>query len=637
VVAARPDAGALARRLAHGRADARAILDELYAGHDVAALEAALLEAVHDAVSGRDAELQALDAAREADPTWFQDARHVGYVAYADRFGGTLEGVRARLDHLEQLHVTYLHLMHVLRARPGDNDGGYAVMDYGAVEPSLGDRDDLRRLATELRRRGISLCLDLVMNHTAREHPWAVAARAGSAEHRGMYLVFPDRSVPDEFERTLPEVFPELAPGSFTFDPDLDGWVWTTFHHHQWDLDWSNPRVLVEVLRIVLDLADLGVEVIRLDAVAFTGKRLGTTCQNQPEAHLIAQALRAYLAMAAPAVVLKAEAIVGPAELLPYLGVHRTQRRECHLAYHNQLMVAIWDGLATGDATLAGASLASLPPTPSDTSWVTYFRCHDDIGWAIDDAVAAGAGVDGAAHRRHLAAFYRGDAPGSFASGAAFSTNPAAGDERTCGSAAALAGITRAVADGDEAALELAIRRVLLGHAVVFGWGGIPLVYMGDEVALGNDTSYLADPVRRRDSRWLHRPPMDWAAVERARRAGTVEQRVFDGIRHLAAVRRSTPALAAGGETWVHHLEPRPLLAWERRHPRHGRAYGLANLAPRPVELTAEALGWAGLDEPRELLGGDVAVDAERILLGPYAAAWFVDDLDAGVHPRRPR
>jgi amylosucrase len=639
-----PDADArVAERVAAYTPVARALLAALYPSADLDALEARIITVVNAAALTRSPELRNRDVRHEIRPTRFQDADQVGYVAYADRFGGSLAGVAARLDHLEHLHVTYLHLMNVLKARGGENDGGYAIVDYADVEPALGQWADLAKLAGELHAREISLCLDVVMNHTAAEHPWAVAARAGSKVHRDYYLVFDDRTMPDAYEQTLPEVFPEMAPGNFTWDEDLRGWVWTTFHAYQWDLNYANPDVFIAMLDVMLTLANAGVDVLRLDAIAFTWKRMGTNCQNQPEAHLIAQALRAYMSIAAPSVLLKAEAIVSPRDLVPYLGAHRQQRDECHLAYHNQLMVMLWSSLATGDARLATESLSLLPPTPRHAGWVSYLRCHDDIGWAVDDAVAATLGLNGPEHRQFLCEFYRGDAPGSFALGAPFSSNLEAVDERTCGTAASLAGIERARRDGDPVALDLAVRRLLLGYAVVFAFGGTPLIYMGDEIAMVNDWSFLDRPERRADSRWLHRPAMDWMTVDSlAADDRDVERRVFEGLCAMARVRRSTPALSGGADLWMHRLDQSALLAWERRHPVHGRFYGIANVSAEPVSVTAEVLQWAGLDEPVELLGDALGSDVHltqpgtagsRLHLGPLAVGWFVDRLDGGVQP----
>ena len=342
------------------------------------------------AYAAREDELHRLDLRRSLAPDWFQRPDIVGYAAYADRFADTLAGVAERTEYLKELGVGYLHLMPLLQPRPNPNDGGYAVQDYRTVRPDLGTMEDLRKLTRRLREEGISLCLDLVLNHVAAEHEWARRARAGEQRYRDYFLVFPDREWPDAYEQTLPEVFPDFAPGNFTWDDELAGWVWTTFNDYQWDVDWANPDVLCEYADIILNLANHGVEVLRLDAIAFIWKRLGTNCQNQPEVHALTQALRTLTRIACPAVVFKAEAIVGPQDLLAYLGEGEHHGKVSDLAYHNSLMVQIWSMLATQDAVLGSRALQQLPPPPSTTAWITYARCHDDIGWAISDEDAAG-------------------------------------------------------------------------------------------------------------------------------------------------------------------------------------------------------------------------------------------------------
>jgi amylosucrase len=613
----------------------RPLLEVLYGSvTDTDALLERALDMAVDASAARRQSLRVLDVEREADPAWFQRSSMVGYVAYADLFGGTLKGVADRLDYLAELDVKYLHLMKVLRARDGANDGGYAVLDYRDVDPSLGSWVDLEYLADRLHEHGVSFCIDLVMNHTAQEHEWAMRAKAGSRRHRDYYLVYPDRADPDRYEATLPQVFPEIAPGNFTWNEELQGWVWTTFNTYQWDLNYANPDVLLEMLATMLHLANAGVDVLRLDAVAFTWKRLGTNCQNQPEAHLIAQVYRALLAVAAPSVLLKAEAIVAPSDLLPYLGVHRLQRPECHLAYHNQLMVMLWSSLASGDASLASAAMQALPPTPASATWVNYVRCHDDIGWAVDDADALSVGLQGPAHRQFLARFYRGDFWESFAAGVPFSSNPDVGDERTCGSAAALCGVGDALRSGDPRAIDRAMRRLELLYGVMFGFPGIPLVYMGDEIALDNDRGYLVDPSKADDSRWIHRPAMSWDVADRRHSNGTVEARMFAAVQRLVAARRAHPAMDGGGELWIQrHTDP-ALFAWARLHPRHGRCYGIANFADRPAMVAAEFLDWAGMVAPRLILGADDLRRADtEWTIAPYGLAWFVDDADTVVQP----
>jgi amylosucrase len=626
----RGDAVAFLARVEVWFADAHAPLDELYGerlGGDTAVdgFLGELLGMALRAAAARPTGLRELDRRREAAPDWYQDQRMVGYVAYVDRFAGSLTGLHDRLDHLAELGVGYLHLMPLLAPREGANDGGYAVRDYRSVDRRLGTMDELSELAAALRSRGISLCIDMVLNHTAREHPWARAWLAGDPDFAGFYTVFGDRTMPDAIEATVSDVFPHAAPGSFTRVPEAGGWVWTTFFDYQWDLDYTNPRVFAAVLDTVLWLANRGVEVFRMDAVPFMGKRVGTSCLNQPEVHLLVQALHALVKPAAPGTAFKAEAIVAPDELVPYLGGHERYRPECELAYHNQLMVMLWSSLATKDARLATRALRRLPAIPTPTSWATYVRCHDDIGWAVADADARAVGYDPFAHRDFLNAFYAGEFPLSYARGARFGRNPQTGDARISGSAAALCGIQDARARSDAHALELGIRRLVLLHAVAYGWGGLPLLYMGDELAQGNDDSYLDDPALAGDNRWMHRPHFDTAAAARRRVPGTVEGRVFGWLVALAAARRDQPALHAAGAHEVLDLGAPTVLGWRRRHPRSGWFVGLANFAEHEAEVDLAALGEHAALETVIAADGPPPVRAGRLVLPALGWAWLAE------------
>jgi len=576
------------------------------------------------AAAERPAELRRLDRRREIDPGWFQRSRVVGYVCYADRFAGSLQGVRQHLDYLEELGVTYLHLMPLLRPREGENDGGYAVADYDTVDPRIGTMADLQELAADLRERGIALCIDLVLNHTAREHEWARKAQAGVPGYRELYLVYPDRAEPDAYERTLPEVFPDLAPGSFTEVKDL-GWVWTSFHEYQWDLNYANPVVFRAMLGTMFTLANRGIDVLRLDAAPFLWKRLGTDSQNQPEAHLLVQAFRALTRLAAPGLALKAEAIVSPEMLVQYLGAHDRFRPECDLAYDNQLMVMLWSSLATRDVRLASSALSRRRPAPGPTSWVTYVRCHDDIGWAVSDADAAAVGLDGFSHRRFLSDFYAGSFPGSFARGARFQDNPATGDARISGSAASLCGIEAALEAGDGAALTAAVRRLESMYAIVFSFGGIPLIYMGDELALRNDPRWAQDPGHAHDNRWMHRPVMDWALADRRHDPESLEGQVFTAIRALADARRSLLALRSGGRTEILPTQSPSVLAYQRVHPRSAPFLALTNFSDVTQWADAEIIARAGLAAPAHVHSttGHLTISDGQLELPPWSFLWL--------------
>lgn len=571
----------------------------------------------------RPARLAERDLQREAQPDWYQSAEMVGYVAYTDRFAGTLDGVRRRLDYLAELGVTFVHLMPLLRAREGENDGGYAVVSYDQVEPDLGTTDDLAALATDLHDRDMNLCIDVVLNHTAAEHPWALAARAGDERFRRYYFLFPDRTMPDRYERTLREVFPTFAPGNFTWLDDAQRWVWTTFNEYQWDLDWSNPDVFVAMVDVMLGLADLGVDVLRLDAAPFMWKREGTPCENLPEVHTLLCTLRAVLAIGAPATIFEAEAIVAPDDLVEYVGAADPPRRECELAYHNQLMVVLWSSLATGEARLMAESLRRVRRIPSHASWVTYVRCHDDIGWAITDDAAGSVGWNGFDHRTFLNEFFSGRFPTSFARGEVFQFNPATGDGRISGSAASLCGIEVALESGDEVHLDLACRRLELLYAVVATYGGIPLVYMGDELALVNDHSYLDDPARAGDNRWLHRPTMDWSVAERRNQPGTVESRVFRSLAAVLHDRASLTRLHGSATTEVLDVDDPGVLAFVRRHAHLGRFVMVANLGRR---TSVVGRGQVGVGDAVVVRAVAAEVTDHDVTLTPMGYVWFTAD-----------
>jgi amylosucrase len=591
-------------------------------GEDADALAVRVVDLAVAGFQRRPADLRLLDLRRHVEPDWFQSPRMLGYAAYADRFAGTLAGVADQVPYLAELGVTYLHLMPLLQPRLAPNDGGYAVMDYRRVRPDLGTVEDLAALACRLRQHGISLVLDLVLNHVAAEHEWAQRARAGEERYRRYFHLFADRTQPDAFEATLPEVFPDLAPGSFTWDDAAQAWVWTTFNAWQWDLNWHNPDVLCELLDVVLFLANLGVEVLRLDAIAFLWKRLGTDCQNQPEVHALTQALRAAARIAAPALLFKAEAIVGPQQLVPYLGVGAHAGKVSDLAYHNSLMVQVWSSLAARDARLITTALRRFPAKPAGTAWATYLRCHDDIGWAVDDADAAAVGWSGAGHRAFLSDWYSGAFPGSDARGLVFQENPATGDRRISGTAASLAGLEAALRRDDPEAVDLALRRLLLAHTVVLGFGGVPLLWMGDELALRNDPGWADDPAHAADNRWAHRPRLPPGAVERRHVEGTVEQRMWSGLRAVVAARAGQPAMHASVEPELLDPADPGVLGVARRAP-GSTLVALHNLTdtPRVWPAAAVPLDGALLDvltgRPPEAVRGVLRLE-------PYEALWLV-------------
>jgi amylosucrase len=576
-----------------------------------------ILEAAARMWLARSAELRALDAEREADPLWFQSEKMLGGVCYVDLFAGNLAGIRDRIPYFRELGLTYLHLMPLFLSPEGENDGGYAVSSYRDVNPALGTMDELAALIAELRRNGISTVLDLVYNHTSDEHDWARRALAGDLDYQDYYLMFPDRKMPDAYDAYLREIFPDVRRGSFTYRQEIDRWVWTTFHSFQWDLNYNNPVVFRRMVEEMLFLANQGVEILRLDAVAFTWKRLGTTCENLPEAHMLIQAMNAVARMAAPSLLFKSEAIVHPDDVARYISPG-----ECQLSYNPTLMALLWESLATRQVGLLRHSMQRRFQIDRECAWVNYVRCHDDIGWTFSDEEAAELQISGYDHRQFLNAFYSGRFEGSFARGLPFQFNPATGDMRISGTCASLAGLEKALREETEAEVELALRRVLLIHSVILSIGGIPLLYLGDELGTLNDYGYRSDPAKAEDSRWVHRPATDWERAARRNDGHSVEGQLFSRLRHLIELRNEHPAFR-GGETESIDTGNPHVFGYVRQY-QGQRVVVLANFSEREQRVAANELRLHGLGYAfGDLVSGREVAAGADLVLEPLGVAWL--------------
>ncbi|WP_153796822.1 alpha-amylase family glycosyl hydrolase [Foetidibacter luteolus] len=527
---------------------------ELYDQH--AACEEAfekLLTVIITAHEQRSAALQQKDLLKQQQQqAWFLSNHITGMSLYVDRFCGNLQQLAEKLGYFEKLGVNFLHLMPVFESPANESDGGYAVSNFRKVDERFGTIADMRELQQKMLEKNMYLMIDIVLNHTSHKHEWAEKARQGDAYYQDFFYFFNDRTLPDEYEKTMPEIFPEAAPGSFTYVPECGKWVMTVFHNYQWDLNYRNPNVLVAMLENILFYANLGVDILRIDAPAFIWKELGTTCQNLEEAHSILRLVKQCVQVAAPGMALLGEAIVAPREIMKYFGSGEYTAQECDFAYNATQMALQWDALATGNTAVMLKAQHDIWNKPYGTSWITYTRCHDDIGLGFTDETIRQAGFEPFAHRNFLKNYYAGTYPGSPASGALFSSNPKTGDARISGSLASLCGLEKALADNNSGAIDTAVNKILMMQALSMFIGGVPMLFYGDEAAYTNDYSYETDPGKSYDNRWMHRPVINSRKSKLAETPGTAENRVFTGTQKLISIRSNLNVVADKSNiTWL--------------------------------------------------------------------------------------
>jgi amylosucrase len=595
----------------------------IYASHPQAdELFQVLLNSICQAHLDRTPALKNRDIAKENKGSWFLSQDLVGMSLYVDRFAGKIKNLSSKIAYLEKLGVNFLHLMPLFKSPAGESDGGYAVEDFRIVEEGLGTIQDLRDFQVELQAKDMYLMIDIVLNHTSHHHEWAKLAKAGIKEFQDYFYMYDDRRIPDRMDETMPEIFPESSPGNFTYDAKSDKWVMSVFHHYQWDLNYTNPKVFIEMLGNVFYYANIGVDVIRIDAPAFIWKQVGTTCQNLPEAHQLLQLIKMCVEVATPGMAILGEAIVAPSQIMAYFGTGRFATHECDFAYNATQMAVQWDALATGDIRIMHNAQHELQRKPLGASWITYTRCHDDIGLGYDDYMIEQAGFTPYDHRSYIKNYYSGNFPGTPARGALFAINPKTQDARLSGSLASLCGLESAIEAKDSAQIQTAINKIILMQAQSMFVGGLPMLFYGDEVGYTNDYSYLQDPGKSYDNRWMHRPIIDWKRVKRVDKKGTIEHQVFQATQKLIALRKALSVLADCKNTHWLEVHNNSVIGFER-YLADEKVYFIFNFSASPQSLTWYVINSEGKKPAKvidlwtnELL--HVGMDHEYMHFAPY-------------------
>ena len=604
-------------RFARHEDELKRLYMELY--HDDEAAYDYFVQMLYRMWRDRPAVMRVIDRSRIENPDWYKSRDLLGMLMYVNAFAGDLAGVREKLDYIGECGVNYLHLMPLLESPAGRSDGGYAVADFRKVQPELGTMEQLAALAEDCHGRGISLCLDFVMNHTSEDHEWARKARAGDAEYQARYFFYDDWSIPQEFEKNVPQVFPTTAPGNFSWCEEAGKVVMTTFYPYQWDLNYANPVVFNDMTENMLYLCNQGIDIIRLDAVPYIWKELGTSCRNLPQVHTLVRMMRMACEIAAPAALLLGEVVMEPSKVVPYFGT--VDRPECHLLYNVTTMASTWHTVATADVRLLRHQLGQVFALPRSYSFLNYLRCHDDIGWGLDYGFLSRFGMAEVPHKKYLNDYLTGKWPGSPARGELYNDDPRLGDARLCGTTASLCGVEAARYERDEAKLDWALRLDIMLHAYMFTLSGIPVLYSGDEIAQENDYGYHSDPLKAADSRYLHRGDMNWDAAAQRLVPGTVEQRVFDSLRQLETLRAAHRVFDGGADVWNVNTRNDSVLGIGRYF-KGEKLVALFNFASGERTVNVDELG-----EYEDLLTGEPA-DKWHVTLPAGGFAWLLCDFD---------
>ena len=504
-----------------------------------------LCDSLYGYYQERNADLKKLDRSRVKNPDWYKQNDLLGMMMYTNAFAGTLKGVKEKLPYVKSCGVNYLHFMPLLESPKGRDDGGYAVADFRKVKPELGTMEDLENLTAECHRQGISCCLDFVMNHTSEDHEWARAARNGDPVARSRYFFYDDWFVPNIYEETVPEVFPTTAPGNFTWINDCNQVVMTTFYPYQWDLNYANPMVFNDMVGNMLYMANRGIDVIRLDAVPYIWKQIGTNCRNLPQVHTLVRMMRIISEIVCPGVLLLGEVVMEPSKVVPYFGT--VDKPECHMLYNVTTMASTWNTIATKNVGLLKRQMDQVCALPKDYVFLNYLRCHDDIGWGLDYDWLAQFGIDEVAHKKFLNDYFTGKGYNSDSRGELYNDDPRLGDARLCGTTASLSGLEAGQYEANADKIEQAIACDLMLHGYLLAQSGIPVLYSG-EIGQTNDYTYKNDPDKCADSRYLHRGNFPWDKVENK---DPVAMKIFDALRHMEDIRASHDVFSCNANVYT--------------------------------------------------------------------------------------
>lgn len=598
-------------RLERHHDELRWLYMELYQNGD---MFAELCSQMYEYYKCRSKKLKERDLKREKGPDWYHGKDMLGMMLYTDNFAGNMKGVKEKIPYLKECNINCLHLMPFLDTPKGRSDGGYAVADFRKVRPDLGTMKDLAELTEKCHEEDINVCMDFVMNHTSEDHEWARRARAGEGEYMSRYFFYDNEEIPEKYEKTVPQVFPTTAPGNFTYLPETGHYVMATFYPYQWDLNYRNPRVFNEMIYNFLYLTNQGIDIVRIDAVPYIWKELGTTCRNLKQVHTIVRMMRMIAEIVCPGVLLLGEVVMEPEKVVPYFGT--VEKPECHMLYNVTTMATTWNSIATGDIRLLKKQMDIVNQLPKQYVFLNYLRCHDDIGWGLDYETMRPWGIKEIPHKRYLNDYFTGKIRGSVSRGELYNDDPVTQDARFCGTTASMCGIEKAGFEHDEEAMNAAVREDIMLHAYMLTQSGIPMLYSGDELEQVNDYSYKNDPEKCADSRYIHRGKLPWELAEDKEDVTTVQGNIFQTLDRLEKIRRQEITFDKDADVYTYDVHDDSILCVLREY-KGRRFFGIFNFSNQEKTAWMQEKGMY-----RNLLTGE-KTELKDIRLSGYEFLWY--------------
>ena len=568
-----------------------------------------LIKHLKKAYVQRDEYLHDLDTQREHEADCYTKRNFVSMAMYVHCFSGTLKNFAKRLPYLAESNINCVHLKGIIKSLKDKNDGEFAISDFKAIEKSIGDVKDLAKLSEKCHKKDIDVCVDLVLNHTSDEHDWAMRMCDGESEYEDKYYVYKRENLPEIIKEDGKRV--ETVAGNFTYVKAIDKYVMSTFHEYTWDLNYHNPEVFNEMAENLLFLANTGVDIVRLDYMAYIWKQKDNAHHNLPQVHTILRMLRLISEIVCPSVILLGEVAISPDRLAPYFG--SAEKPECHLIYDASTMAVIWHSVATGNVALLKHQFDMLASLPKNEVLQNSLRDSDEIKWVLDFDFLAKQGMQKTPHQQFLNNYFAGEFDGSFALGKKYEAEGNADKVHVCGTVASLCGIEYYDKQKDKAKMQLAIDLDIMLHALMLSQSGIPTICSGDEVGQCSDFKFKKD-----DLSYLKRDKFNWHKAGRRKTEKAMQANIYQSLVKLTSIRNDYAVFAQNAKV-------KTLLTWDEatlaivRETDSEKFIGIYNFS------SSERPAWIKENdgEYTDLYSGETNVNAVDMKLAPYSFKWL--------------